>query len=94
VGSLERVATGAHFLSFVTGSNASLPSLAEALARLPRARVLVINADGLSIDDARAVETVLRESGRPKDPVIGSSSFLSSQAFGECSSSRGSTRSC
>jgi anti-anti-sigma regulatory factor len=63
-----RVATGAHFLSFVTGSDASGPSFAEELGRLPRAGDLVINVNGLSIDDARAVETMLRDSARLKGP--------------------------
>ena len=59
-----RVATGTHFLSFVTGSAASGPTLGEELERLPSSAELVINVDGLDSDGARAVAAVLRESGR------------------------------
>jgi hypothetical protein len=59
-----RVANGTHFLSFVTGSAASRPTLGEELERLPPSADLVINVDGLDSDGARAVTAVLRESGR------------------------------
>jgi anti-anti-sigma factor len=59
-----RVATGAHFVSFVPGPRFSGPSLEEELARLPVTGDLVINLDGLDVDGALAVAAVLRESGR------------------------------
>jgi anti-anti-sigma regulatory factor len=59
-----RVATGTHFLSFVTGSDASGPTLEEELERLPPSGDLVINVDGLDSDGARAVAAVLRQSDR------------------------------
>jgi anti-anti-sigma regulatory factor len=69
-----RVATGAHFLSFVTGPDASGPTLPEELERLPPSADLVINVEGLDSDGARAVAAVLKESGRgrqsPGDTII------------------------
>jgi anti-anti-sigma regulatory factor len=62
-----RVATGAHFLSFVTGSGASGPTLGEELERLASSADLVINGDGLDIDGALAVAAVLRESDRLRE---------------------------
>ena len=59
-----RIATGTHFLSFVTGSDAYWPTLREELERLPRSGDLVINVDGLDTAGALAVAAVLRESGR------------------------------
>jgi anti-anti-sigma regulatory factor len=62
-----RVATGAHFVSFVPGPGSSWPSLEEELGRLPVIGDLVINADGLDEDGALTVGAVLRESGRLED---------------------------
>jgi hypothetical protein len=48
----------------VTGPDASGPTLAEELERLPPSADLVINVEGLDSDGARAVAAVLKQSRR------------------------------
>ena len=62
-----RLGTGTHFISFVTGSDASGPTFDDALERLLPSGDVVINLEGLGNDSARAVAAALRESGRAGD---------------------------
>jgi anti-anti-sigma regulatory factor len=57
-----RIATGAHFVSFVRGDQLAAPTLAELLERLPRTSDLVLNLDDLGVADACAVASTLTQS--------------------------------
>jgi anti-anti-sigma regulatory factor len=57
-----RIATGAHFVSFVRGDDSAWPTLADELERLPRTTDLVINLDDLGVADASTVASTLTES--------------------------------
>lgn len=59
-----QVGTGAYFLSFGNGFPTSGRNLEDELERLPAAVDLVVNLDGLRIEDARAVAAALRKSDR------------------------------
>lgn len=62
-----KVATGAHFLSFVTRADASGPTLSEELERLPPDCDLVVNVGGLGVHAAMEVIAVLRDSRRLRE---------------------------
>lgn len=62
-----KVATGTHFVSFVTRADASGPTLSEELERLPPDSDLVINVGGLGVHAAMDVITVLRSSHRLRE---------------------------